>query len=91
MLVLLEFENTLVGIFVRVIAIVFEHAPAENCQRYCFYRIQCSSSTVRMVPKTKFCKEGSGILFLVSAGQKPETIFCKKGPLDLFCVTVIVV
>jgi hypothetical protein len=32
--VLLEFENTLVGIFVRVIAIVFDHAPAENCQRY---------------------------------------------------------
>jgi hypothetical protein len=30
MLVLLECENTLVGIFVTVIAIVFDHAPAEN-------------------------------------------------------------
>jgi hypothetical protein len=30
MLVLLECENTLVGIFVTVVAIVFDHAPAEN-------------------------------------------------------------
>jgi hypothetical protein len=30
------------------------------------------------IPKTKFRKEGSGILFLVSAGQKPETIFRNK-------------
>jgi hypothetical protein len=35
--------------------------------------IQWLSSTVRTVPKTKFHKEGSRILFLVSAGQKPGT------------------
>jgi hypothetical protein len=33
-LLLLECENTLVGIFVTVIAIVFDHAPAENFQSH---------------------------------------------------------
>jgi hypothetical protein len=32
-MVLIECENNLVGIFAMVIAIVFEHAPAENCRR----------------------------------------------------------
>jgi hypothetical protein len=32
------------------------------------------SSTVMTIPKTKFCKEGSAVLFLVFArGQKPKT------------------
>jgi hypothetical protein len=40
---------------------------------YVFWRIQCSSSTVMTIPKTKFGKEGSGILFLVFArGQKQK-------------------
>jgi hypothetical protein len=34
MLLLLECKNTLAKIFVMVITIVLEHAPAENCQRY---------------------------------------------------------
>jgi hypothetical protein len=35
-MVLLACENTLVGIFVMVVAIVVEHAPGENFQRYPF-------------------------------------------------------
>ncbi len=38
-MVLLECENNLAGIFVMVIAIVFEHAPAENCRRSTVWRI----------------------------------------------------
>jgi hypothetical protein len=36
----------IVGFFVMVVNIVVEHAPVENCQRYPFWRTQCSSSTV---------------------------------------------
>jgi hypothetical protein len=73
-MVLLECENTLVGIFIMVIATAFKHTPAENCRRYRFLRIQCSSSTVMMIPKVKIiCKEGHiMILFLVSAGTKAK-------------------
>jgi hypothetical protein len=33
-----------------------------------------------LLPKIKLRKEGSGILFLVSASQKTETIFYKEAP-----------